>query len=94
MDILLYNDHSFTTVQMQQINSCQLYLGVTYLSEICNIKGTHLVDGINDGNITNLLYTPLQDKIYQPYPSTKLWALWDLLLQYVTEDANPIKLIT
>ena len=90
MDILLDNDHSFDTVQMQQINSCRLYLGVTYLSEICNIKGTHLVDGINDGDTTNLLCTPLQDKIYQPYPSTKSWALWDLLLQYVTEDANPI----
>ena len=93
MDILLDHDHSFTTIQMQQINSCRLYLGVTYLSEICNIKGTYLVDGINDGDITNLFCTPLQDKIYQPYPSTKSWTLWDVLLQFVTDTTDPIKLI-
>ena len=59
MDILLDNEHPFEITQMQQINSCRLYLGVTYLSEICNVSGTHLVDGINNGDTSNLQVIPL-----------------------------------
>ena len=79
---------------MQQINSCQLYLVVTYLSEICNVKGTHLVESIGDGDTSNLICTPLQNKIYQPYPKTKTWAIWDSLLNYVIEPDEPNKLIS
>ena len=79
---------------MQQINSCRLYLGVTYLSEICNVKGTHLVEGIGDGDTSNLICTPLQKKMYQPLPKTKTWAIWDMLSQYVTGPTEPNKLIS
>ena len=63
MDILLDNEHPFKLLQMQQINSCRLYLGVTYLSKIFNVSDTHLVDGINDSDTSNLQVMPLQDKI-------------------------------
>ena len=93
MDLLINNDHAFTDLQMKQINSCRLYLGVMYLSEICNVDGTHIVDGICDGDISNLQCIPCQDKIYQPYPNTKSWALWDSLLQFATihPDSTELK---
>ena len=58
MDRLLEYDHPFTEIQLRQINSCRLYLGVTYLSEISNITGTHLVSGIGDGDTSKLQCTP------------------------------------
>ena len=53
----------------------------TSLSKICNVRGTHLVGGISDGNTTNLHCIPLDDKIYQPFPNTKSW---DKFLQFFT----------
>ena len=40
------NDLDLTLVQMKQINCVQMYLGVTYISEISTICGTILAEGI------------------------------------------------
>ena len=92
MDRLLEYDHPFTEIQLRQINSCRLYLGVTYLSEISNITGTHLVSGIGDGDTSKLQCTPLNEKIYQPLPKTESWAIWDKLLQTFTIDPESTQL--
>ena len=73
---------------------CRFFLGVTYLSEICNVQGTHLVDGIGDGNTTNLHCPPLDDKIYQPFPNTQSWSLWDKFLQSFTIHPDSSQLCT
>ena len=74
----------FTETQRRRINSVRMYLGVTWLSEICTIDGTSLVEGIGDDNIElpheNTLPKPAQVK-----PNTRSWALWDRLLQSFTQ---------
>ena len=75
MDKVFQIDHAFNEIQLQQINSCRLFLGVTYLSEICNVNGTNLIPGIEDGDTSNLQCTPTLDKIYQPSPGIRSWAL-------------------
>lgn len=94
MDILLKYGYPFDDIQMQQINLCQLYLGVTYLSEIFNVKGTHLIEDIGDEDTSSLECTPLQNKIYQPYPKKKTCVICDMLLNYVTEPTELNKLIS
>ena len=92
MDILLDHQDSFTEIQMKQINSCRMFLGVTYLSKVCNINWTHLVDGICDGILSNLQCSPLDDKIYQPCPKTQSWVYWEKLLQFVTVSTGSTEL--
>ena len=75
MDKLLEYDYPLNEIQLRQINSCRLYLGVTYLTEISNVTGTHLVSGIGDGDTSMLQCTPLNKKIYQPLPKTESWAI-------------------
>ena len=58
MELLLTHDHAFTELQMRQINSYRLYLGVMYLSEICNVNGTHVVDVVR-GTPTISMYIDL-----------------------------------
>ena len=74
----------FTDVQRKRINSVQMYLGVTWLSEICTIDCTLLVEGIGDDDVElpheNTLPKPAQVK-----PNTRSWALWDRLLQSFTK---------
>ena len=70
----------FTETQRRRINSVRMYLGVTWLSEICTIDGTSLVDWIGDDNVElpheNMVTKPAQNK-----PNTRSWALWDRLLK-------------
>jgi len=62
LDVIFDYDHSFDDIQIKQTDSCQIYLGVTYLSEICNVKRTHLFHGIGGGEISNLEYITTQEK--------------------------------
>ena len=41
----------FTETQQQRINDVRMYLGVTWLSEICTIDSTSLVNDIGDDDI-------------------------------------------
>ena len=93
IDILLTNDHPLDDIKW---SSFRWYKNVknqfSNLREICNVNGTHLVDGIGDGNIANLECTPMQEEIYQPYPTTKSWFIWNRLLQFVAVHFIPNQL--
>ena len=45
-----------TTVQMERINCVRMYLGVQYISKICNTCGDGFVVGIMSGQTRNLEY--------------------------------------
>ena len=74
----------FTDVQRKRINSVRMYLGVTWLSEICTVDGTSLVEGIGD-NAVELPHENTVPKPAQVKPNTRSWALWDRLLQSFTQ---------
>ena len=73
----------FTEKQRRRINSVRMYLGVTWLSEICTIDGTSLVEGIGD-DVVELLHENTLTKPAQNKPNTRSWALWDRLLKTFT----------
>ena len=54
-----------TTVQMERINCVRMYLGVQYISEICNTSGDGFVVGIMSGQTRNLEYKTTTTKPYQ-----------------------------
>ena len=60
-----------------------MYLGVTWLSEICTIDGTSLLDGIGDDNL-ELPHEKTVTKPAQNKTNTRSWALWDRLLKPFT----------
>ena len=45
MDVAL-SKNKFTKIQLQRINAVREYFNVQYISEICEINGTHLAKGI------------------------------------------------
>ena len=60
-----------------------MYLGVTWLSEICTTDRTSLVYGIGDDNVElsnkNTVTKPAQNK-----SNTRSWVLWNKLLKLFT----------
>ena len=52
MEDILNNTSSLTN--LKRLNACRLYLGVTFLSEILNIKSTAIITGSLIGDNTTL----------------------------------------
>ena len=50
---------------MERINCVRMYLGVHYISEICNTSGDGFVVGIMTGTTRNLEYKTTTTKPYQ-----------------------------
>lgn len=74
----------FTPVQQREINCINLYLGVTYLSEISTIDGQSLIKGINDGNEEYMQLKNVLAQLVQPKANAQSWVLWDIHLQSYT----------
>ena len=64
---------ALTTIQMERINCVRMYLGVEYISEICNTSGDGFVVGIMTGQTRNLEYKTTTTKPYQIKPNTRSW---------------------
>jgi hypothetical protein len=58
-----------TATQHEQINCVKMYLGVMYISKICNINGDSLAMGIQDGTHNTSLYRTTLTKPRQTKPS-------------------------
>jgi hypothetical protein len=80
----------FTTIQMERINCVRMYLGVMYMSEICNEEGTAVREGYeygtNDQDVYKItLTTPKQTK-----PNVASWKLWWKVIRSFTTDNNKL----
>jgi hypothetical protein len=80
-----------TLIQRRRINSVRMYLGVMYLSEICNIEGDSLVPGIVNNNHDKTYYSTRLKKPKQNKPNTRSWNLWRQVIQSFTIDNNKLK---
>ena len=73
----------FTDLELQLVNACRLYLGVTLLSDITNPKG----DLVKSFALQGLAPSTSTEKGLRPYqerPSTCAWTLWQKLLEQFT----------
>ena len=76
-----------TLIQMRRINSVRMYLGIMYLSEICNIEGDSLVLGIDNNSHNQEYYTTRLQKPKQNTPNTRSWTLWRrVIVSFTTND--------
>ena len=90
MDVVL-SKNKFTKIQLQRINAVREYFIVQYISEICEINGTHLAKGI--------LYDYKAERIYfwrnkapkQKKPNRRSWELWHKLLNYLLNNDLTLK---
>ena len=86
MSLSKYTDH-----QLKKLNSVRMFLGITFLSEITNLRGTHIMNHATDPTVTNDTYILTVGKIYQPCPPTASWVLWQLLLAQLTTDGTILR---
>lgn len=69
-----------TDNQLCRINYCQMYLGVTYLSELCSVDGRFLLDGFLTGRPTKVLFWTTYNRPCQQRLNTWSWTMWARLL--------------
>jgi hypothetical protein len=75
-----------TLIQQRRINSVRMYLGIMYISEICNIDGDSLVTGIDDNTHNQEYYTTRLQKPKQKKPNKRSWSLWKRVIHSFTTD--------
>jgi hypothetical protein len=76
------------TNQMERINCVRMYLGVMYISEICNEEGTAIREGYEDGTNRQETYNITLTIPKQKKPNTSSWKLWWKVLQSFTTGGS------
>ena len=78
---------NFNTHQLQCINAVRLYCQVTFISEISNIEGTHIIPQVyNQAPIQD--YQPKPLSLHQPKPNRKSFSMWIQLLNTLTNNTR------
>jgi len=79
-----------TAIQRERINCVRMYLGVMYISEICNTAGTSIRPGIDDGTHDTTLYHTTLTKPNQTRPNSGSWKLWQDAINTFTHDGTTL----
>jgi hypothetical protein len=82
----------FTTNQRERINCVRMYLGVMYLSEICNEDGKSLQKGIEDNKHNKTTYTVSLTRPKQQKPNSYSWKFWKKAIRSFTTDDKKLEL--
>ena len=91
MEISLESDN-FTLNQLRRVNCVQMYLGFTYLSELCNLNSRSIHTSILSWPRNAGPYRTSLSRPNQPNPNTWSWLLWEHILQLVTwSDGKTLK---
>ena len=77
-----------TDIQLTWINCVRMYLGVTYLSEICTPDGLSISPGILNRTRDIDKYKTKLTRPYQMKPNTRSWDLWDQIILPKTRANN------
>ena len=65
-----------------------MYQGVQYVSDICTVDGTDLIQGILEGDDCQLSYQTTLRKPSQEKPGVHGWMLWRRILKILTQTPN------
>ena len=77
-----------TQKQITRLNCVRMYLGITWLSEICTLNGKCIQPHILQHKRDETEYTPKKDKPYQPKSNTQSWKILKRLISEITETNN------
>ena len=66
----------------RQLNACRLFLQLTLLSEITDIDGTHLLQGILNGDNSKMPPTTIHWP-EQGSPSSSTWKCWSKVITHL-----------
>ncbi|OEU08199.1 hypothetical protein FRACYDRAFT_249987 [Fragilariopsis cylindrus CCMP1102] len=80
----------FTQNQKERINCVRMYLGVMYLSEICNTAGDRLQTGIEENKHDKEVYTVTLHAPKQKQPNSYSWKFWKKAIQSFTTDGRKL----
>ena len=75
------NHSNLSSGKLNTINQCRLFLQVTFLSELCNTKGTEFIAQFLNGDITCRPSPPTHQYPRQSKPSKQSWKVWSLTLR-------------
>jgi hypothetical protein len=81
----------FTQNQRERINCVQMYLGVMYLSEICNMSGSELQARTENDTHDKDVYNVTTQKPKQNKPNSYSWKFWTRTIQSFTTDEKKLK---
>ena len=87
MEIALESDN-FMVIQLQQTNCVQMYLGFTYINELCHPHGRGLHPTILSRARDAGQYQTTLSRPHQPKPNTRSWLLWERVLRLITQAGN------
>ena len=78
---------NFTKNQRERINCVRMYIGIMYLSEICNVAGDQIRPRIDSGNHDQTYYTSTLKQPKQQRPNDSSFKLWrDVLNTFTTTN--------
>jgi hypothetical protein len=80
----------FTQNQRERINCVRMYLGVMYLSEICNIPGDALQKGIDNDTHEKTVYNITIQRPKQNKPNSYSWKFWKEAIQSFTTNGTKL----
>jgi hypothetical protein len=80
----------FTQNQRERINCVRMYLGVMYLSEICNTTGDSLQKGIGDNTHDKMVYKVTTQKPKQKQPNSYSWKFWMKAIKSFTKNGRKL----
>jgi hypothetical protein len=69
-----------------------MYLGVMYLSEICNMSGSEIQIGIGNNTHDKNVYNVTLQKPKQKKPNSYSWKFWKRAIQSLTTDGLKLNL--
>jgi hypothetical protein len=75
---------NFTKNQRERINCVRMYMGIMYLSEICNVTGDRIMPRIDIGNHDATYYTSTLQQPKQQRPNNSSFKLWKQVLDTFT----------
>jgi hypothetical protein len=84
------NELSFTQNQRERINCVRMYLGVMYLSEICNTAGDALQKGIEKNTHDKNVYNVTIQRPKQKIPNSYSWKFWEKAIQSFTTNGKEL----
>lgn len=74
---------TFKPKQIKAINWCRLYLGVVTIADMSNAAGTHILQGMYDGDKTAINNTNRWHQVHQKRPDSKSWKQWQRFCRLV-----------
>jgi hypothetical protein len=82
---------NFTKNQRERINCVRMYIGIMYLSEICNVAGDRIMPRIETGHHDKMYYTSTLQQPKQQRPNDSSFKLWKEVLDTFTTTNRVLK---